>query len=54
MYHVNTKFAYGEREKTTFFIDVAKPSTIDTVGTIVYFMPSFFLRFFYFIFYLAK
>ena len=37
MYHVNTEFAYGEREdelsvlEATFFIDVAKPSAIDTV-----------------------
>ena len=40
--------------EATFFIDVAKPSTIDTVDTIVYFMPSFFRRFIYLIFYLAK
>ena len=45
MYHVNTEFAYDEREdelgvlEATFFIDVAKPSTIDTVG--MYYLLSF-------------
>ena len=37
MYHVNTEFVYGGREdelsalEATFFIDVAKPSAIDTI-----------------------
>ena len=59
MYHVNTEFAYGEREdelsvlEATFFYRLNLLLLIQ-LGTIVYFMSSFFFSDFLFYFLSGK